>query len=417
MAPEHVEGAGLDFRTDVFAVGILTYQLATGQLPFRGKNPHEVLKKIAECKYAPPEAVNPLVGARLGRILKKALARDPADRYPDVALLRKELLEDLADAGVEDVRPELARFWKDPKGWARAFGPRLVAQLGARGRELRQKGRTAAALELWSRALAVDPRSPELKALVEGVARLKRLSSGARVALVLALLGGGTALGVKAWRKHQPPPPPPAAAPPKLQSLPEPHTDFKLTAEKARPEPARADKPRPVRPAPAVKKGSEPAPVVAMEEKRFVELVPTPKAVRVSLDGKPLGDFGPELARLELGPGAHTFVFESPFCYPKTVTVGEKESPGRLVARLKWKPATLIVEAHPAEADVLIDGRLVVRSGQPVPLPIDETSLDGRREVAVKVSAPGHQTAELTLKLRANEALRHPIELKPRGHE
>src|SRR5262249_30723842 len=43
MSPEHVEGRTLDFRTDVFGVGIITYQLACGQLPFRGKNPHEVL--------------------------------------------------------------------------------------------------------------------------------------------------------------------------------------------------------------------------------------------------------------------------------------------------------------------------------------------------------------------------------------
>src|SRR3954447_23512990 len=71
MAPEHVEGRPLDFRTDVFAVGILLYQMATGVLPFSGKNPHEVLKRIAECRFQPPEAVNSLVGARLGRLIKK----------------------------------------------------------------------------------------------------------------------------------------------------------------------------------------------------------------------------------------------------------------------------------------------------------------------------------------------------------
>src|SRR5260370_24036408 len=104
MAPEHVEGRPLDFRTDVFAVGILTYQLATGQLPFRGKNPHEVLKRTAECKFAPPEPANPLLGPRLAPLIHKALARDPLERYADVALLRAELLQDLRDAGVADPR-------------------------------------------------------------------------------------------------------------------------------------------------------------------------------------------------------------------------------------------------------------------------------------------------------------------------
>ena len=54
MSPEHVEGGRLDFRTDVFAVGILLYQLCCGELPFKGKNPHEILKKIADCQYIPP---------------------------------------------------------------------------------------------------------------------------------------------------------------------------------------------------------------------------------------------------------------------------------------------------------------------------------------------------------------------------
>jgi serine/threonine-protein kinase len=133
MAPEHVEGKPLDFRTDVFAVGILLYQLATGQLPFRGKNPHEVLKRIAECKYAPPEMTNPKIGARLARVIARALQRDPDQRYPDVTPLRAELLEDLADAGVDDPRQELQRFFAGPEAWSRAFKPRLVDSLGRRG--------------------------------------------------------------------------------------------------------------------------------------------------------------------------------------------------------------------------------------------------------------------------------------------
>src|SRR5215471_3776205 len=104
MAPEHVDGKPLDFRTDVFSVGILLYQLATGHLPFRGKNPHEVLKRIAECRFQPAETVNPLVGTRLNRLIDKALAREPDARFADVGELRRELVEDLADAGVEDAR-------------------------------------------------------------------------------------------------------------------------------------------------------------------------------------------------------------------------------------------------------------------------------------------------------------------------
>ena len=54
MAPEIIEGKQLDFRTDVFSVGIVLYLMATGELPFAGKNPHEVLRRIAEGKFPDP---------------------------------------------------------------------------------------------------------------------------------------------------------------------------------------------------------------------------------------------------------------------------------------------------------------------------------------------------------------------------
>jgi len=63
MAPEHVEGRQLDFRTDVFAAGIVLYQLTVGKLPFEGKNPHEVLKRIAECRFVDPRQANPRIGS------------------------------------------------------------------------------------------------------------------------------------------------------------------------------------------------------------------------------------------------------------------------------------------------------------------------------------------------------------------
>src|SRR5438045_565415 len=100
MAPEHVEGRPLDFRTDVFAVGILTYQLATGHLPFRGKNPHEVLKRIAECRFVDPRVANPRIGNRLGRIILRAMAAAPADRFATVGEMVIALEGYLEETGI-----------------------------------------------------------------------------------------------------------------------------------------------------------------------------------------------------------------------------------------------------------------------------------------------------------------------------
>jgi tRNA A-37 threonylcarbamoyl transferase component Bud32 len=413
MAPEHVEGRPLDFRTDVFAVGILTYQLATGQLPFRGKNPHEVLKRIAECRYQPAESVNALVGKRLNGVIDKALQREPDARYSDVGEMRRELMEDLADAGIDDARAELGRYFADPKAWSRAFKPKLVAALTATGKARAAAGRTAAALELWGRALSHEPKNDELRTLVDGVAaherraRMMRRGLGVALALMVVATAG---LGARHWLKTHPTVQPPAhvaAAPAKTPATsPPPAT--------TPPPPAHAPT---VVAAPAVKRKHDRAPVVVPEAAppRTFELAPTPKAVTVFLDGKRLGDYGPQLESLQVAGGRHTVRFESPYCFPKDVDIEDSEPAGRLAARLRWKPARLTVKTEPESADVMIDGS-ILRSGQQIDVTIPEIS-DGKKTVTVKVAAPGYTSQTLPVEVRANDQRVQNVVLEKRGGE
>src|SRR6516165_6302863 len=110
MAPELIEGKPLDFRTDVFAVGIMLYQLATGTLPFAGKNPHEVLRRIVEGKFPDPRTLNRRVSDGMARVLGRALARRPDDRYTTLDRLTADLREHLAEAGLTDIKRELATY-------------------------------------------------------------------------------------------------------------------------------------------------------------------------------------------------------------------------------------------------------------------------------------------------------------------
>ncbi|MDB4968750.1 MAG: serine/threonine protein kinase [Myxococcales bacterium] len=410
MAPEHVEGRPLDFRTDVFAVGILTYQLATGQLPFRGKNPHEVLKKIAECRYAPADSVNGLVGKRLNRVIDTALAKEPDDRFSDVADLRQELVEDLADAGIDDPRKELGYFFADPKAWVRAYRPRLVTALTHKGRELAAAGRMAAALELWGRALAHDPKSTELRTLVDGVAAHRRRATLARRSVLAAaalLVAGAGSVGVRHY----------------LRTRPHPHPTTVATPTVTNPGVARHVGPPPPLPiapkvviAPPVQKRPprEKSPPVAAPAEgpvRSYELAPTPKAVTVFLDGKRMGDYGPQLATLQVPGGRHTVRFESPYCFPKELDIEDNEPSGRLAARLHWKPARLTIKTEPDTADVMVDGS-ILRSGQQIDVTIPELS-DGKKTVRVKVSAAGHASQTLAVELRANDQRVQTVALTP----
>ena len=131
MAPELVEGKPLDFRTDVFSVGIMLYQLATGSLPFSGKNPHEVLKRIAEGKFADPRTVEPRRRQRRWRGSSRGRWRaSPTIATPTIGQLVADLTAYLAEAGLVDVARRAARVLRRsrrrttprcPGGWPTAL--------------------------------------------------------------------------------------------------------------------------------------------------------------------------------------------------------------------------------------------------------------------------------------------------------
>src|SRR5688572_23518710 len=181
MAPEHVEGRQLDFRTDVFAAGIVLYQLTVGKLPFEGKNPHEVLKRIAECKFVDPRQANPQIGNRLGRIILRAMAAEPSDRFAAVGEMSVALESYLEESGIatDKLAGELARYFAGPAAYEQALETRLVEHLTARGQKLLASEDRSAALDIFDRVLTIDPDNAKVLAILDAVNRRKRLKQTA----------------------------------------------------------------------------------------------------------------------------------------------------------------------------------------------------------------------------------------------
>src|SRR5436190_1195201 len=177
MAPEHVEGRPLDFRTDVFAAGIVLYQLTVGKLPFEGKNPHEVLKRIAECRFVDPRQANPRIGNRLGKIILRAMAAQPNDRYPAIGEMVLALEAYLEESGLETdkLTSELARYFKAPAPYEQALKDRLVDHLTRRGQKQLADGEQTPALDVFDRVLSIDPQNQKVLAILDGLNRRARL--------------------------------------------------------------------------------------------------------------------------------------------------------------------------------------------------------------------------------------------------
>ncbi|MGE0490649.1 MAG: protein kinase [Vulcanimicrobiota bacterium] len=107
MAPEQFEGKGIDHRADLYAAGLVLYEMLTGVQPFRGDTMPEVMKAHI-MDFAPnPCEYNPEIPAALGSAILKALEKLPERRYTDANVMRQALLE---AAGMHEAQSSLDNF-------------------------------------------------------------------------------------------------------------------------------------------------------------------------------------------------------------------------------------------------------------------------------------------------------------------
>ena len=91
MAPEQLQGRKIDHRADLYATGIILYQLVCGRLPFSETNPLALMRQQVTQAPLAPSKHNPAVPRELDDVIMKLLSRDPVDRYPNAGLLASDV--------------------------------------------------------------------------------------------------------------------------------------------------------------------------------------------------------------------------------------------------------------------------------------------------------------------------------------
>jgi serine/threonine-protein kinase len=187
MSPEQAQGLELDARSDIFALGVMLFELTTGRRLFRGQNEWDTLKMIVESEYPAPRSINPHLPERLERIILRALEKDRERRYQTA----RELQADLEDFIREQ---KLAVSALSLGEWMQM----LFADKLAQQKQMLAEGRQLAEV-LAAQAAAEEEAERASLTNASGV-RPRKASKAPWIALALVVLGAAAA-GVFAWRQ------------------------------------------------------------------------------------------------------------------------------------------------------------------------------------------------------------------------
>src|SRR5262249_38272876 len=185
MSPEQIEGGQVDRRSDIFAVGLVFYELLTYQKAFPGDSVRDVMNAIVQQQPPSIRGLNPALDPRLESIVERAIQKDPAARYQTLAQMAADLARARARVSVRTPSKDSAadttvltppatpagratpRFGTDRDLALSKRRAEFIEQYLRTARAAFDAGNYSGALEACEQAAMLDPDDPRVLELIE----------------------------------------------------------------------------------------------------------------------------------------------------------------------------------------------------------------------------------------------------------
>lgn len=396
MSPEQAKDEAdgeLDHRSDLFSLGIVLYQLSTGELPYHGSNPSVILKNIIDNRRNQAHCVNPEMSIGLSDCIEGLLQTNRDLRLPDAHSVAHTLRQVWAEAELDitDQQWSLHYWLADPVSYKARLDAHLKGVLLEKGEALMNKGKSLEAQRFLNRLLILDPENDKVFDLLQNMHTGVDLQPRKTEVATWMYAAPAIAIGALVWFfKPEPTQPmvstqviaPPVEketivelveaddstdstkALPNLQrpkkrfSAPNLRTLAKRNPTNMKPKGTVAeseqtvDQPQDT----TLTSASEATPPVAIKQGTLTVSIPNAWA-EIWIDGKKYGRTG-QVKPISLDEGDHEVKLINPYSVPHIETVSiSADQPTHIELRsLKRKPATLIFASTLSpECEVILD--------------------------------------------------------------